>query len=177
MEGSGVVIQERRVHQNDETEIGAGAEFPTPHPDPLPCMGEGRLGELGHPALVRLRWEKNGVLYGRVSGALRLKTATANHIWNQMKDRLQLTEEQIPKIEPIFRAGFAEGRAIQEQSDEKVEAIIRANHQEISTHLTDTQRAELEKMHSERQNFLMKRGGPPSSSTNKASPPTPPEIN
>ena len=101
----------------------------------------------------------------------------ANHIWNQMKDRLQLTEEQIPKIEPIFRAGFAEVRAIQEQSVEKVEAIIRANHQEISTHLTDTQRAELEKMHSERQNFLMKRGGPPSSSTNKTSPLTPPEIN
>lgn len=94
----------------------------------------------------------------------------ANHIWNQMKDRLQLTEEQIPKIEPIFRAGFAEVRLIQEQSVQQVEAIIRTNHQQIAAHLTDAQRAELEKMHGERQNFLKKRSGPPPKNSTNQSP-------
>jgi hypothetical protein len=83
----------------------------------------------------------------------------ANHIWNQMKDRLQLTEEQIPKVEPIFRAGFAEVRALQEKSVQQVEAIVRTNHQQIAIHLTENQRMELEKMHAERQDFFKKRGG------------------
>jgi Spy/CpxP family protein refolding chaperone len=82
----------------------------------------------------------------------------ANHIWNQMKDRLQLTEEQIPKVKPIFDAGFAEVRAVQERSVHEVEAAIRKNHEEIGAHLTEDQRLELQKMDQERQDFFKKRG-------------------
>ena len=87
----------------------------------------------------------------------------ANFIWNKMKDRLELDADQIQKVEPIFRAGFAEVRAIQDRSLQEVEAAIRKNHEEISTLLTEKQRAELEKMNEERQEFFRKRGGKPAS--------------
>ncbi|MGZ8899269.1 MAG: hypothetical protein ACXW3Z_04160 [Limisphaerales bacterium] len=85
----------------------------------------------------------------------------ANHIWNQLKERLALTDEQIPKVEPIFRAGFAEIRAIQQKSVQEVEAAIRKNHQEIEALLTESQRIELRKMDQERQDFFIKRGHKP----------------
>lgn len=125
-------------------------------------------GAIAGGALVRSTPETFGI--GRPHRPRFSPEEFANHIWNQMKERLQLTEDQIPKVEPIFRAGFAEVRSIQEQSVQEVEAIIRTNHQQIAEHLTEAQRAELEKMHGERQNFLMKRGGPPpqKSGTNTA---------
>src|SRR5688572_30325061 len=54
----------------------------------------------------------------------------ANHVWNGLKERLKLTDEQIKKIEPVFRAGFAEVRAIQDKSLQEVEATIRKNHED-----------------------------------------------
>ena len=82
----------------------------------------------------------------------------AAHIWNQMKDRLQLQEEQVARVKPIFDAGFAEVRAIQERSVQEVEAAIRKNHEEIGAHLNENQRLELEKMDQERQDFFKQRG-------------------
>ena len=82
----------------------------------------------------------------------------ANFIWNQMKDRLQLTEEQSVKVKPVFDSGFAEVRAIQERSVQEVEAAIRKNHEEIGVHLNEDQRLELQKMDQERQDFFKKRG-------------------
>lgn len=93
----------------------------------------------------------------------------ANHIWNEMKQRLALTEEQTPKVEPVFRAGFAEVRAIQEKSIQEVEAVIRKNHEEIAALLTPEQRVELDKMDQERQAFFIKRGHKPAE-TNSGSP-------
>jgi len=88
----------------------------------------------------------------------------ANHIWNQMKDRLKLTEEQAAKIEPVFRKGFADVREIQDRSLQEVEAAIRRNHEEIEALVTPEQRIEMQKMDQERQNFFIKRrekgGGP-----------------
>lgn len=79
-------------------------------------------------------------------------------IWNHLKDRLALTEEQAMQIEPIFRAGFAEVRAIQERSLQEVEAAIRKNHEQMGALLTEQQRLELEEMNRERQEFFKKRG-------------------
>jgi Spy/CpxP family protein refolding chaperone len=81
----------------------------------------------------------------------------ANFIWNQMKDRLKLTEAQAAQVEPVFRKGFSEVRDIQERSLQEVEAAIRKNHEEIEVHLTPEQRVELQKMDQERQNFFIKR--------------------
>ena len=85
----------------------------------------------------------------------------ANHIWNSLKGRLKLTNEQVTKIEPVFRAGFAEVRAIQDKSLQEVDAAIRKNHEEISLYLTPEQKDELQKMREERQNFLKHRGHRP----------------
>ncbi|HVK58164.1 MAG TPA: hypothetical protein VM735_05230 [Candidatus Kapabacteria bacterium] len=90
----------------------------------------------------------------------------ANHLWDGMKKRLQLDDEQVSKIEPVFRAGFNEVRSVQERSIQEVEAIIRKNHEEISALLRDEQRVELDKMDRERQEFFNKRGGKPRPPTN-----------
>jgi len=81
----------------------------------------------------------------------------ANHFWNGLKERLELTEEQIPKVEPIFREGFDEVRGIMDRSVQEVEAAIRRNHAKMGEHLTEAQREELKRMHEERQNFIIKR--------------------
>ncbi len=85
----------------------------------------------------------------------------ADHLWNQMRDRLKLSDEQASQAEPIFRAGFAEVRSIQDRSLQEVEAAIRKNHEEIGKLLTDDQKLELQKMNQEREEFFRKRGGKP----------------
>jgi hypothetical protein len=81
----------------------------------------------------------------------------ANHIWNEMKNRLKLTEEQATRVEPIFRKGFSDVGEIQERSLQEVDAAIRKNHEEIETQLTEEQRVEMRKMDEERKNFFIKR--------------------
>lgn len=85
----------------------------------------------------------------------------ANHLWNEMKGRLNLDEVQAGKVEPVFRSGFEAVRAIQDKSLQEVEAVIRKNHEEISALLNDTQKAELQKMDQERQDFFKHRGHRP----------------
>ena len=94
-------------------------------------------------------------------------------IWNHLKDRLELTEEQAKQIEPIFHAGFAEIRAIQERSLQEVEAAIRKNHEQMGALLTEQQRLELEEMNRERQEFFKKRGhkAPPGKPPGNQKPP------
>lgn len=98
----------------------------------------------------------------------------ANHLWNQMKDRLKLDEAQAARIEPIFRAGFAEVRSIQDRSLQEVEATISKNHEEIAAELTDEQKIEMEKMKQEREEFFRKRGGKPPGSHPTGPKPAPP---
>lgn len=95
----------------------------------------------------------------------------ANHLWNSLKERLQLDESQATRIEPIFRAGFTEVRSIQERSLSEVEEAIRRNHAEIAQLLTEDQREELQKMNQERQEFFKKRGHRPPQ-RNRPAPPT-----
>jgi hypothetical protein len=81
----------------------------------------------------------------------------ANHIWNDMRSRLKLSDEQAARVEPIFRKGFSDVRDIQERSLQEVDAAIRNNHVEIETQLTAEQRLEMRKMDEERKNFFIKR--------------------
>lgn len=96
----------------------------------------------------------------------------ANHLWNEMKERLNLDEELQKKVEPVFRSGFEAVRTIQEKSLQEVEAVIRKNHEEISALLNDTQKAELEKMDQERQDFFKHRGHRPPSPGKDSKPST-----
>jgi Spy/CpxP family protein refolding chaperone len=87
------------------------------------------------------------------------------HLFEVMKDRLQLAPEQVQAIEPIFRAGFKEVRAIQDKTLAQVEEAVQRNHEAIARQLTPEQKAELEKMDLERREFFKNhrghRGPPP----------------
>ena len=75
----------------------------------------------------------------------------ANHVFNRMKERLQLNPEQIATIEPVFRKGIEEVRAIQDRSVKEVEAAVKRNHAELARHLTPEQREKLEQWDRERE--------------------------
>src|SRR5262245_23239620 len=75
----------------------------------------------------------------------------ANHIFNRIKERLQLTPEQVEKVEPVFRKGFDEVRAIQDRSLKEVEAAVKRNHEEIGLLVTLEQKQKLEEMDRERE--------------------------
>jgi Spy/CpxP family protein refolding chaperone len=89
----------------------------------------------------------------------------ANHIWDRMKERLNLTPDQVKTIEPIFRAGFQEVRGIQEKTLAQIDEAVKRNHQEIARQLNPEQKATLEKMDREREEDFRKHGhgphGPP----------------
>jgi Spy/CpxP family protein refolding chaperone len=94
--------------------------------------------------------------------------AFAKHIFNRIKERLDLKDEQIEKVEPVFRKGFAEVRAIQERSVKEVEAALKRNHDEIAKFITPEQREKLDEMDKEREKAMRERrgrhfgpGGPP----------------
>ena len=75
----------------------------------------------------------------------------ANHIFNRMKERLQLTPDQITLIEPVFRKGIEEVRAIQDRSVKEVEATVQRNHAELARLLSPEQRQKLEEWDRERE--------------------------
>jgi Spy/CpxP family protein refolding chaperone len=81
------------------------------------------------------------------------------HIFNRMKDRLALTPEQIEKVEPVFRKGFEEVRAIQDRSIKEVEAAVKKNHEEIGKLITPEQAMKLEEMDREREKSFRERRG------------------
>jgi len=83
----------------------------------------------------------------------------ANHIFNRMKERLALTSDQVAKIEPVFRKGFEDVRAIQDRSVKEVEAAVKRNHEELSKLLTPEQRQKLEEWDREREKAMRERRG------------------
>ena len=74
----------------------------------------------------------------------------ANHLFTRMKDRLQLTPEQIIRIEPVFRKGIDEVRSIQDRSVKEVEVTVKRNHEELASLLNPDQRQKLEDWDKER---------------------------
>jgi hypothetical protein len=85
--------------------------------------------------------------------------AFANHIFNRIKERLELTPEQIEKVEPVFRRGFEEVRAIQDRSIKEVQAAVKRNHDEIGKLVEPAQRQKLEEMDFERDKAFRERRG------------------
>jgi len=82
-----------------------------------------------------------------------------NHIFKRMKEGLSLTPEQIEKVEPVFRKGFEEVRAVQDRSIKEVEAAVKKNHEEIGKLLTPEQATKLEEMDREREKSFRERRG------------------
>jgi Spy/CpxP family protein refolding chaperone len=95
----------------------------------------------------------------------------AKHIWNRMAERLSLTPDQVKTIEPIFRAGFQEIRAIQEKTLGQVDEAVKRNHQDIAKLLTAEQKEILQQMDREREEDFRKHShgphGPPPSGPQK----------
>src|SRR5262245_2418969 len=83
----------------------------------------------------------------------------ANHIFNQIRERLALTPEQIEKVEPVFRKGFEDVRAIQDRSLKEVQAAVKRNHEEIGKLVTPEQRQKLEEMDREHEKAFRERRG------------------
>jgi hypothetical protein len=81
------------------------------------------------------------------------------HVFDRMKDRLALTPEQVEKVEPVFRKGFEEVRAIQDRSIKEVEATVKKNHEEIGKLVTSEQATKLEEMDREREKSFRERRG------------------
>jgi hypothetical protein len=81
------------------------------------------------------------------------------HIFNRMKDRLALTPDQIAKVEPVFRKGFEEVRAIQDRSIKEVEATVKRNHEEIAKLISPEQATKLEEMDREREKSFREHRG------------------
>jgi hypothetical protein len=82
-----------------------------------------------------------------------------NHIFNRMKEKLVLTPEQIEKVEPVFRKGFEEVRAIQDRSIKEVQAAVKRNHDEIAKLISAEQATKLEEMDREREKSFHERRG------------------
>lgn len=81
----------------------------------------------------------------------------ANHIFNRMKERLELTPEQIEKIEPVFRKGIEDVRAIQDRSVKEVDAAVKRNHEEIEKMITPAQREKMQAWDREREKAMKER--------------------
>jgi hypothetical protein len=81
------------------------------------------------------------------------------HIFNRMKERLALTPDQILKVEPVFRKGFEEVRAIQDRSIKEVEATVKRNHEEIAKLISSEQAAKLDEMDREREKSFREHRG------------------
>jgi Spy/CpxP family protein refolding chaperone len=77
----------------------------------------------------------------------------AKQIFNRINERLQLTPEQIEKIEPVFRKGIDEVRAIQDRSVKEVEAAVKRNHEELASLLTPEQVQKLQEWDREREKW------------------------
>jgi hypothetical protein len=80
-------------------------------------------------------------------------------IFNRIKERLALTPDQIEKVEPVFRKGFEEVRAIQDRSVKEVEATVKRNHEEIAKLISPEQAAKLEEMDRDREKSFREHRG------------------
>lgn len=95
--------------------------------------------------------------HGRGPGGDRPPEDFQTHLFNRLKEKLGLTPEQIAQVEPVFRKGFEEVRAIQDRGIKEVEAAVKKNHDEIARLITPEQAQKLEEMDRERQKAFRER--------------------
>jgi len=104
---------------------------------------------------IRSAWKP-----GRVLPPRRGSEDFANHIFKRLQEQIELTPEQVKEIEPVFRRGFAEVKAIQDRSLKEIEAAVKGNHEEIGKLISAEQRQKLEEMDRQREkSFHEHRGG------------------
>ena len=80
-----------------------------------------------------------------------------DHMKSRLQSRLNLTKEQLRKIEPILAQTAKEMEAVHRQSMEQIEQAIEKSNAEIAKELTAEQRVKLDEMEKERRDFLQKR--------------------
>lgn len=81
---------------------------------------------------------------------------------DKLKSRLDLTPEQMAKIQPILNQTACEMKAIHAQTLEQIDRTIQKANEQIAKELNAEQRRKLEEMEIERREFMQKRlKGPP----------------
>ena len=86
--------------------------------------------------------------------------ASAKRITDKLKDRLELSDEQFAKIEPIIKAHMDKLREIQQQARPQIEGEVNQMKEEISTLLTDDQKQKWEKHMKYLERIFRKQRGP-----------------
>jgi Spy/CpxP family protein refolding chaperone len=89
--------------------------------------------------------------FAHVPGAAQMK----NHWMMRLVQRLKLTADQQAKIQPILADAETKIQALQRDEVEHGSQIIKAANDQISAVLTPDQKAELEKMESEREKLFL----------------------
>ncbi len=80
-----------------------------------------------------------------------------DHMKTRLQSRLNLTKEQLRKIEPILAQTAKEMETIHQQSMEQIEQAIEKSNAEIAKELTAEQKIKLAELEKERRDFLQKR--------------------
>jgi len=81
-----------------------------------------------------------------------------DHFRDRLKSRLNLTEEQMNRLQPILNKRVKGMEEIHSRSIQETERVIHDTNQEIAQLLTSEQRQELDRMENERREFWQKHG-------------------
>jgi DNA anti-recombination protein RmuC len=81
-----------------------------------------------------------------------------DHFRDRLKSRLNLTEEQMNRLQPILNKRVKGMEEIHSRSIQETERVIHDTNQEIAQLLTSAQRQELDRMENERREFWQKHG-------------------
>jgi Spy/CpxP family protein refolding chaperone len=89
--------------------------------------------------------------------------AMYRRILGHLQSGLDLTPEQVRRLEPLLEKRVQEMEAIHSRTVQEIEALIRKSDQEmaVALELTPTQKSKLEEMEKKRQEVMRKRCGPP----------------
>ena len=105
-----------------------------------------------------------GAWHARSSFKVRHGGMMGHHMRGHLARHLDLTPEQLREVQPILDRAAAELHTIRAETGERVAETMRRSHQGIAPHLTEEQRAKLEKMkmrHLRIMKFKGRRHGPP----------------
>jgi Spy/CpxP family protein refolding chaperone len=81
----------------------------------------------------------------------------------RLKHELNLSPEQVAKISPIVDRAAVQLQQVRSDTGQRVRAILNKTHQEMTPHLTDEQRQELQRIeeHHRRHRHWRRHGRPP----------------
>jgi len=100
------------------------------------------------------------LIIGKESGKIHLAgPGSAERMTNRLRERLDLSDGQFAKIEPIIKTHMDKLRLVQEQARPQIEVLVKQMKEQISALLTDDQKLRWEKqMKYLERGFRMQRG-------------------